>query len=600
MKPLRNCQSNSTLSLSGMLAMSSALLISSMLPAIAQTQDQVILRSEGEFEIIGTEIALEDGIYQIKTALGELLIAADEVECIGARCADLVSDRKGAKPIVTLLTKAGDMELNGRLIALEDGAYVLETALGELRVPAENMICVGDGCPEIALEPRFAIHADGAALENLLPSLLRDFAKMKGATLSYSEGETAGERVALMVDDGGKLVAEMTLRPETAEGSLRALDDGNFDVAFTPRRIAEDEVTAYKELGYGDLRGSQHETLVALDAVTVAIHPDNQVRNISPDMLKRVWAGDITNWQELGGRDMPIRLYGYSEAANETLIDFHSNILPGSLANAAPMHAKLGGTDELIEAIKLDRAAIGVAPKSAVVTGGARLISLTRSCGLIASPSNFDVKIGDYPAGREIYAYTRPNALHPVAREFVRWATSVAAQDTIAHAGFANGDIERTGIENMGMMLVHTAAVEPDFDGTQFSTMMRELRSADRLSIAFRFQSGSSLLDTESIANLGNLANRIRAGEFTGQEILLVGFADSIGEASQNTALAQTRARAVSDILQRELPNQLREQIRINSLSFGEQLPMACNDDPNGRELNRRVEVWTRLAGQDT
>ena len=600
MKPRRNCQGNSTLSVSGMLAISGAIFIFGTIPAIAQSQDQVILRSEGEFEIVGTEIALEDGIYQIKTALGELLIAADEVECIGTRCAGLAAEKSAVRPMVTLQSKMGDMELNGRLIALEEDAYVLETALGELRLPTEIMTCVGAGCPDLPAEPRFAIHANGAALENLLPSLLNDFADMKGATLSYSDGEKAGERVALMLDDNGKLVAEMTLRTDSADGSLRALDDGTFDVAFTQRRIAADEVTAYEQLGYGDLRGSQHEALVALDAVTVAIHPDNQVRNISPETLMRVWAGEITNWQELGGPDMPIHLYGYSEGANESAADFPSSILPGALATTAPIYAKLQGTDELIEAIKLDRASIGIAPKSAAVTGGARLISLTRSCGLIASPSNFDIKIGDYPAAREIYAYTRPNALHPVAREFVRWATSIAAQDTIAHAGFANGNLERTGIENLGMMLVHTAAVEPDFDGLQFSTMMRELRSADRLSIAFRFQSGSSLLDAESVANLGDLAARIRAGEFGGQEILLVGFADSVGQAKQNTTLAQTRARAVLDILERELPNELRQQIQISPLSFGEQLPMACNEDAEGRELNRRVEVWTRMAGQDT
>ena len=150
-------------------------------------------------------------------------------------------------------------------------------------------------------------------------------------------------------------------------------------------------------------------------------------------------------------------------------------------------------------------------------------------------------------------------------------------------------------LEDMGMMLIHTAAVEPDFDGNQYSSMMSELRNADRLSISFRFQTGSSILDVESVRNLRELAGRMENGEFTGLEVMLVGFADSIGDRFRNTQLAERRALAVRDILARELSPATEQQLRLTPLSYGELLPLSCNTSDVGRARNRRVEVWLRV-----
>ncbi|KJZ20682.1 phosphate ABC transporter substrate-binding/OmpA family protein [Loktanella sp. S4079] len=567
-----------------------------LMPGITFAQEQVVLRVDDELEIVGTDIALEDGAYAIQTALGRLLIDVNDVECIGALCPDLDAPEVIERPTVTLREKSGSMELTGQLVALEDGAYVLDTALGELRLSQDLMICDGPGCPTISETPSFVVQAGGVTMESLLPALLKGFADTKEAKISFTTNAITGERIAQIHAADETLVAELTLRVADDDSVLTQLDEGVFDVGFTQRRITPQESAIYTERGFGELRGSQHEALLALDAVTVFVHPTNQIRNLAPEDIQRIWSGEITNWQQLGGRDMPIRIHDYANAQTAIAQEFRARILPSKLSGSTPVFATHETSAGLVESVVSDRAAIGVASRATALAGGGRLISLIRSCGLLAAPSNFGVKIGDYPAGRSIYAYTRPDALHPVAKEFVEWSKSSAAQEIIGDAGFANADLEKTGIENMGMMLVHTAAVEPDFDGNQFSTLMRELRGADRLSIAFRFRSGSSILDPESIDNLGELAKRIEANEFEGQEILLVGFADSVGDSNLNTILAEARSQAVLEILERELPRQTLVDNDITPLSFGEQLPMACNDVAEGRDLNRRVEVWTRLA----
>jgi phosphate transport system substrate-binding protein len=147
-------------------------------------------------------------------------------------------------------------------------------------------------------------------------------------------------------------------------------------------------------------------------------------------------------------------------------------------------------------------------------------------------------------------------------------------------------------------MLVHTAAVEPDFDGAQYSDMMQQLRGADRLSVSFRFNTGSSTLDVESIRNIEELATRMEADEFEGMEVLLVGFADSVGERTRNTALAQNRAEAVREVLTASVSAAKAQALQ--PISYGELLPLSCNDSDVGRERNRRVEVWLRLPNSRT
>jgi phosphate transport system substrate-binding protein len=42
--------------------------------------------------------------------------------------------------------------------------------------------------------------------------------------------------------------------------------------------------------------------------VAFTVHPSNPVRSLNGDQLRKVLLGQITNWKEVGGRDVPIRI----------------------------------------------------------------------------------------------------------------------------------------------------------------------------------------------------------------------------------------------------------------------------------------------------
>jgi phosphate transport system substrate-binding protein len=111
--------------------------------------------------------------------------------------------------------------------------------------------------------------------------------------------------------------------------------------------------------------------------------------------------------------------------------------------------------------------------------------------------------------------------------------------------------------------------------------------SADRLSVDFRFRTGSRQLDTKAVDDIKRVANAM-SREYNGRGIMLVGFADSTGIPASNLKLSKDRAQAVA--------SQFEQQgiTPVFITGVGQQLPVADNGTPEGRDKNRRVEVWLR------
>jgi len=47
--------------------------------------------------------------------------------------------------------------------------------------------------------------------------------------------------------------------------------------------------------------------IIAYDAIGVIVNKDNPIKNLSEEQLKKIFSGEITNWNEVGGDDMPIK-----------------------------------------------------------------------------------------------------------------------------------------------------------------------------------------------------------------------------------------------------------------------------------------------------
>lgn len=99
------------------------------------------------------------------------------------------------------------------------------------------------------------------------------------------------------------------------------------------------------------------------------------------------------------------------------------------------------------------------------------------------------------------------------------------------------------------------------------------------------FENNSAALQAEAGGDLDKVADWMNA--HPSSAILISGHTDNNGDAETNRKLSEERAAAVKNYLVKKGV----AASRIVSKGFGETMPVAPNDTPEGREKNRRVEI---------
>jgi outer membrane protein OmpA-like peptidoglycan-associated protein len=99
------------------------------------------------------------------------------------------------------------------------------------------------------------------------------------------------------------------------------------------------------------------------------------------------------------------------------------------------------------------------------------------------------------------------------------------------------------------------------------------------------FDAGKSELKPGADNTLDKIADVLQ--EYSDHTLKIEGFTDSTGDDNYNESLSQLRAEAVKNALvQRGIGPD-----RIDTRGYGERYPIATNNTPTGRQLNRRVEI---------
>jgi outer membrane protein OmpA-like peptidoglycan-associated protein len=99
------------------------------------------------------------------------------------------------------------------------------------------------------------------------------------------------------------------------------------------------------------------------------------------------------------------------------------------------------------------------------------------------------------------------------------------------------------------------------------------------------FETGKDIIKEVSIPSLTELAGVLTKKAEWGLQI--AGHTDNVGDDQKNMILSKKRAEAVKNFM----ISQGIDATRLNVLFFGETMPIASNDTPEGRQKNRRVEM---------
>jgi phosphate transport system substrate-binding protein len=473
---------------------------------------------------------------------------------------------------ITLTSRDGSLSVDGTLLGYDGEFYRMDSAYGTLTIDGESVICEGPACPDLTA-PFAEIRLIGApepGLRLMLP-LWREFARINGYVLGNETGPEGGFALNLSDPVKAKPVGRIVFAPAKAPEARAALAGGAAELAVAFRADAD---TA--------------ERVAGLDALVPIIARDNPLPRISTSDLAKALTGQVTNWADLGGPDMPIVIHGIDPATSL------GEALEARLGN--PVAAEIWHSDpaSLAEAVGGDPYALAITGLSGAER--ARVLPLTDSCGFPLNPSGLTLKAEDYPLSLPVFLQSPRRRLPLLAREFLDFLSSPAAQAVVRRAGYTDRLPERQPLTQDGLRLMNAIL------GAGEETTLPELKrlaavmaGAERLSLTFRFEDKSATLDAQSQDNLAVLARLLGLGEFRDYDLILAGFSDGEGAADANLELSQQRAEVVSAALKVAAPDLPPGQRLPRIEAFGEALPMACDTTSGGRRLNRRVEVWLRL-----
>ena len=355
----------------------------------------------------------------------------------------------------------------------------------------------------------------------------------------------------------------ITILETSTTGGFIALLRGTADMAVSNRKLTDAEAERMQSVG--DLTIPAHEHVIAVLGIAVIVSPTNRVTSLSAGQVRGILGGKITNWSEVGGIAAPIKVQvvAVPEDGGDTPQD-------AILAAEAVSPAAIRSASEQAVAIRVvgDRDSLGVVTMGAV--GAAKVMPVSDGKAAATVPNEATLASETYPFSQRIYLYG-VNAGNGFIRRFSDYVSSANGQAAVEAAGYVS------------LAIKTEVAAAPDVASERYKQLVQ---GATRMSVDFRFQPGSVDLDSRSARDMDRVIAFLKAQRVPASKILLAAFADNSGQAATNQAVSQRRAEAVASALTRGgfAPGKI--------ASFGSELPVADNATAEGRERNRRVEVF--------
>ena len=233
-----------------------------------------------------------------------------------------------------------------------------------------------------------------------------------------TDGSTSMEKVINSLGESFMAAnkdVKFTYNPTGSGSGIQAVTEGRCDIGLSSRALKDDEKAS-----------GLVETVLAYDGIAIVVSPENPVSDLDVDTIAKIYTGEITNWEDVGGDDAEIVLIG-REAGSGTRDGFES--ITGT-KDACAYRQELTSTGDVINTVSQNPNAIGYASLSAV---GESVKALTVG-GVKATEAT--VKDGSYVVQRPFVLVTKEGTeLSPAAQAFFDYAISPEVADIIANAG---------------------------------------------------------------------------------------------------------------------------------------------------------------------
>ena len=232
-----------------------------------------------------------------------------------------------------------------------------------------------------------------------------------------TDGSTSMQKVisalgeAFMEETG----ANFTYNATGSGTGIKAVKDGTCDIGLSSRYLKDSE----KAEGL-------KETILAIDGIAIIVHTDNTVADLTVEQISNIFKGEITNWNEVSGKDGEIVCIGREESSG-TRDGFESIT---DTEDACTYRQELTSNGAVLTAVAENPNAIGYVSLSSV-KDAVKAISVGG-----VTPSEVAIKDGSYAVQRPFVLVTKEGVeLSETAQAFFDFAISPAAGEIITAAG---------------------------------------------------------------------------------------------------------------------------------------------------------------------
>lgn len=243
--------------------------------------------------------------------------------------------------------------------------------------------------------------------------------RVDGSSTVFPLSEAAAE--AFIGASNGR--ARVTVGESGTGGGFRKFCAGETEVQGASRPILETEIAACAAAGIRYV-----EAGVAMDGLTVVVHPTNPLNSITVAELRRMWEpaaeGRITNWRQINPRfpDLGLQLFGAGTASGT--FDFFTEAVVGEAKSSRTDYTPTEDDNVTVQGVAGNPGAVGYFGLAYYEQNRERLkaLAIDNGSGPVA-PTPQTVAGGQYlPLSRPMFVYFNADALQrPQVQEFAQY-----------------------------------------------------------------------------------------------------------------------------------------------------------------------------------
>jgi phosphate transport system substrate-binding protein len=252
--------------------------------------------------------------------------------------------------------------------------------------------------------------------------------KQRLKVIRVKGSETVRPVIEKVIEQFSKINPEVFIEYEGGGSNLGllAIKQQETDLAFASRPLTEQDL---KDI---DTNATFVCRNFAYDGLTIIVNLANPVKRLTISQLGEIYSGRITNWKDVGGKDLPIVVYS-RDVSSGTYLFFKEHILGSS--DYTKDDINLVHNKEIISNVIQTPNAIGYVGHGDI-DPNLKVVSIAAgNSGNFIEPGYNTIKSKEYPLSRNLY-YLYPKNSQPHVIQLDSFLRSPSVKQIITEIGF--------------------------------------------------------------------------------------------------------------------------------------------------------------------